>query len=177
MDAAQQHDLHTAICRLADGDRAAFDEVFEGLWPVLRRFAQSAMPNGADAEDVAQRTLLSVFARIHEFDTTRNGVAWAFGIASWEIRTLRRQIQRRRESDVSMDRQIAPAPIPEAQAIEAQLHAALADALGLLRTGDREALLADDRGMREAGVSAPAWRKRRQRALDRLRVLWRQRHG
>jgi DNA-directed RNA polymerase specialized sigma24 family protein len=61
------------------------------------------MPGHPDSEDVAQRTLVNVFARISEFDIRRDGVSWVFGIASYEVKTLCRQLQRRRESSTDDD--------------------------------------------------------------------------
>jgi len=162
------------MVRLAEGHRAAFDAVFAGLWPELLAFVRRAMPGQADAEDLAQQTLLKIFFRISEFDTSRDGVAWAFGIAIYEVRTLRRRRQRRKEIDV--DPAVATAdgsPSPEMQVIETDLRRALTEALGVLTETDRAVLLP----MQDVvvGVSPAAWRKRRQRALERLRAVWRSR--
>src|SRR5579859_2507481 len=97
MNALQRRTVHGAMVRLAEGDRVAFDTVFAGLWPELLAFVRRAMPGHPDAEDLAQQTLLKIFFRISEFDTSRDGVAWAFGIAIYEVRTCRRTRQRRRE--------------------------------------------------------------------------------
>src|SRR5262249_1951892 len=91
MNALRRRTGHEAMVRLAEGDRGAFDAVFAGLWPELLAFVRSAMPGHPDAEDLAQQTLLKIFFRISELDTTRDGVAWAFGIAIFEVRTLRRK--------------------------------------------------------------------------------------
>jgi DNA-directed RNA polymerase specialized sigma24 family protein len=104
--------------------------------------------------------------------------AWAFGIVAYEIRTLRRQEQRRRESphDAAAGRAADLSQSPEALAVLEDLTRALTAALGQLSTADREVLLADDTGE----ISAPspsALRKRRQRALERLRTAWRRLHA
>lgn len=125
------------MVRLAEGDRGAFDAVFAGLWPELLAFVRGAMAGHPDAEDLAQRTLLKIFFRISEFDTSRDGVAWAFGIAIYEVRTLRRTRQRRRE--VSADAAIAGVdgrPSPEAMLLESDLRRALAESLGELADGE-----------------------------------------
>lgn len=173
MNPLQRRTVHAAMVRLAEGDRGAFDVVFAGLWPDLLAFVRSAMSGHPDAEDLAQQTLLKIFFRISDFDTTRDGVAWAFGIAIYEVRTLRRRRQRRREvhgdaTDRAPDRQ----PSPEAMLIESDLRRALNESLGELAGGDRAALLPDSA---VAGISPAAWRKRRQRALERLRAVWRRR--
>src|SRR5580765_7819350 len=97
MNAAQRRAVHEAMVRLAKGDRSAFDAVFVGLWSEILSFVRHALPGDLDAEDLAQQTLLKIFFRISDFDVTRDGAAWAFGIAMYEVRTLRRQRQRRRE--------------------------------------------------------------------------------
>jgi RNA polymerase sigma-70 factor (ECF subfamily) len=174
MNALQRRIVHGAMVRLAEGDRAAFDAVFAGLWPELLGFVRSAMGGHPDAEDLAQQTLLKVFFRISEFDTTRDGVAWAFGIAIYEVRTLRRTRQRRREvSAEAADPSVDTRPSPEAVLIETDLRRALAESLGELTDADRAVLLPEQNP--EISASAAAWRKRRQRALARLRSVWRNR--
>jgi RNA polymerase sigma-70 factor, ECF subfamily len=165
------------MVRLAHGDRDAFGLVFDGLWPHVHGFVMRAMPGHPDAEDLAQQTLLKIFARISNFDTGRDGVAWAFGIASYEIKTLRRQLQRRREvpDDEGMDRP-AREHTPEEAAIDRNLRAALIAVLGEMTPADRAALLTEGPDG-SFSISPTAWRKRRQRALERLRALWRKRHA
>jgi RNA polymerase sigma factor (sigma-70 family) len=176
MNAPQRRAVHDAIVRLADGDREAFDAVFSGLWSDLLSFVRHAMPGDPDAEDLAQQTLLKIFFRISDFDTSRDGVAWAFGIAMYEVRTLRRKRGRRREvvADAAPTA-IDTAPSPEGLLIDTDLTRALAAALGGLTDADR-AVLSQDAGP-PLLVSTAAWRKRRQRALDRLRAIWRSGHA
>jgi len=173
----QRREIHEAMVRLAQGHRDAFSVVFDGLWPNVLRFVQRAIPGHADVEDLAQRTLLKIFARISDFDTDRDGVAWALGIAGYEVKTLRRQVQRRRETAAEAAIGVAtPARSPEDIVIEHDLHAALAATLGELTVGDRTALVEDAPDISSA-ISPAAWRKRRQRALERLRTAWRKRHA
>jgi RNA polymerase sigma-70 factor (ECF subfamily) len=174
MNAPQRRTVHEAMVRLAVGDREAFDTVFAGLWPELLSFVRRAMPGDSDAEDLAQQALLKIFFRISDFDTSRDGVAWAFGIALYEVRTRRRQRQRRREvaAEAAMSA-IEGGASPEDLLIEADLRRAVAEALGELTDADR-AVLSPDTGA-PAPLSAAAWRKRRQRAVHRLRAIWRSR--
>ena len=174
MNALQRRRVHEAMVQLAEGHRAAFDAVFTALWPELLSFVRRAMSGDPEAEDLAQQTLLKIFFRISEFDTGRDGVAWAFGIAVYEVRTLRRKRQRRKEvvigaAPTAIDR----GPSPENLLIEADLRQALGEALGELTETDRAALLPSDGG--PVNVSPGAWRKRRQRAIERLRAVWRNR--
>src|SRR3954447_2713270 len=98
------------MAALADGDRDAFHPVFVRLWPVLRAFVGRLLP-AADAEDVAQQALVNVFTRVSEFDRGRDALSWALGIAAWEVRTVRRRSQRRREHAAG-DSALATLPDP-----------------------------------------------------------------
>jgi len=176
MNGPQRRSINDAMVRLAQGDRAAFDAVFSGLWPGLLTFVRGAMPGHPDAEDLAQQTLLRIFFRISEFDVTRDGVAWAFGIAIYEVKTLRRKRFRRREvSAASAGEAAGTDRTPEDMLIESDLHRALRLSLGDLTDADRTVLRPD--AAAPDTVSATAWRKRRQRAVDRLRAIWRSRHA
>lgn len=169
--------LSEQMARLADGDRAAFDPLFDRLWPVLTRFAIRLLGDEASGEDAAQQALLNIFARAHEYESGRDALSWALGITHWECRTRRRQRQRNREDcmpapperlDLSTD--------PEREAVARDLEQALHAAVGQLGDTDRDVLLADLRG--ETVCARPATvRKRRQRAVERLRAAWKVIHG
>jgi RNA polymerase sigma-70 factor (ECF subfamily) len=155
--------------RLANGDRAAFDPLFDRLWPVLRSFV---LRQGVE-EDVAQRALLNVFERAAEFDSRLDALAWAFGIAAWEVRSERRKVWRRREHDLH-DRHLDGAPSPESAVMASELRTALSETLGALRAADLETVMAMAAGERPSGAT---FRKRLERALSRLRLLWSAKHG
>lgn len=175
MTPACRRELHAAMLRFADGDRAAFREVFDVLWPVLLSFTGRTLVNRADAEDAAQRALLKVFDRIIDMDRARDGATWAITIAAYEVMTVRREQLRRREQSVELlvavaDGQLSPAD----RVVRDDLHAAVRDAIGELPARDQAALaeLLD-----EAPRSGETERKRRFRAIERLRALWRKAHG
>jgi RNA polymerase sigma-70 factor (ECF subfamily) len=169
--------IQDAIARLADGDRAAMPQLVGELWPVLLAFAQRGLRDRQDAEDVAQEVFLRICSRVSEFDRTRDALSWAFGIATFEVMTQRRRLQRRRESfSVSgvADGGGAFASMEE-HALQAELRVVLTEALGELSLDERAQLGLDDTV--SVGAAPPALRKRRQRALDRLRVVWRRIYG
>jgi RNA polymerase sigma-70 factor (ECF subfamily) len=174
MDAPRRKIIHDAMVRLAEGDRAAFDEVLDGLWPVILSFAQRGVGRGADAEDVAQEVFLRICSRIAEFDRTRDGLSWAFGIASHEILTHRRRRQRRREvhDDPVLAAKADDKASQEQMLVDQEVRLALEQAFGVLADDDRRAL-----GLipspETIGIPGATLRKRKQRALDRLRQLWR----
>jgi RNA polymerase sigma-70 factor (ECF subfamily) len=164
--------------RLADGDRGAIHPAFELLWPLLCRFTHRHLPS-ADAEDAAQEAILKIFFRAGEFDTSRSALPWVLGVAAFEIRSSRRRSLRRREepklaeiSETSRD----PRPDPEEAALRQDMEAMLREALGVLRPEDAQTLALYARGER-AAIAAATFRKRVQRALERLRRAWKVTHG
>ena len=178
MDRATLSELQHQMERLADGDRAAFHPVFEALWPLLRRFAARHL-RPEEAEEAAQDALVKVFFRAAEYDPSRNALAWALGIAAFEIKTIRRRRLRRREEpppEGALERMRDGARTPEEEAMARDMETILHEALGALRPEDAETLRMYARGDRQA-VAAATFRKRVERALGRLRNVWRTTDG
>jgi len=168
------------MTRLADGDRAAVPAVFRAVWPLVRRFAERALGERAraDADDVAQQALLKVFSRAASFDSGRDALPWILSIVAWECRTLRTRARRRREvGEAALSALACGSVTPEEAAVERDLAAAAAAVLGELSPIDQEAVRALVAGTRPDGVAPATFRKRLERALGRLRLLWRTRHG
>jgi RNA polymerase sigma-70 factor (ECF subfamily) len=163
------HELQSLMRRLAAGDRAAFHPVFETLWPLLRRFAARHLA-APEAEDAAQEALLKIFHRAAAFDPDRSALAWAFGIAAYEVRTARKRRTRRREAPEPAAARADPGRGPEEAAIVSDLEALLRDSLGTLRPEDAETLRLYARGER-AAIAAATFRKRVERALRRLKTV------
>jgi RNA polymerase sigma factor (sigma-70 family) len=175
MTPARRREIHAAMVCFADGDRAAFRHVFDALWSVLLSFTSRTLVNRADAEDAAQRALIKVFDRIADLDRARDGVAWAITIAAYEVMTVRRRHTRRKEEPVEALRAVAEvAPSPAEHAIRAELCAAVREAIGELPARDQAALAELLDGLTTPGETE---RKRRFRALERLRAIWRKTHG
>lgn len=173
MDAGLRTELSQWMACLADGDREPLSAALARLLPELRRFTDNVLHGHADAEDAAQRAAVAVFARAHEYEAGRDALAWALGIAAWECRTILRTRSRRRD-DGAMPERSDDAADPEAIVIERELLAAIEAAVGTLSTDDRAAL---GFGEPESGVAAATLRKRRQRALVRLREVWSRLYG
>lgn len=148
------------------------------LWPVIRSFAERGLAQIEDAEDVAQEVFLKICSRISDFDRRRDGLSWAFAIASYEVMTIRRRHQRRRETLVNQERAlegIAHAALSQEDAvIRAELDALVVAVVGTLSDGDRVTLgLVEG----ESEGNDAALRKRKQRALGRFRAVWRKLYG
>ena len=166
--------LNACMARLADGDRAVFARVFELLWGPILRLCISLLKNDADAADAAQEAMQKILERASDYDKSRPAMPWAMAIAAWECRTLLCKRARRRETeDIEHER---AGEHPEEEFVKRDLGAAALAALGELSEADRETLIAtfwDE----AASVSGATLRKRRERALDRLRKSFRRLYG
>ena len=156
----------------ADGDRGAVEPLFQLLWPVSVDFATKLVGDRALAEDCVQEALVKLFAQVDRFDRERDGTAWAFALVTWQARTIRKQRERRREDDVAANPSYEMGSDPI-------FRAAIDEVLASLPARDRDVIVAaivDDDALRD--TLAPAtFRKRLERALSRLRLSWRSRHG
>jgi DNA-directed RNA polymerase specialized sigma24 family protein len=161
------------MTRLADGDRAAMGPVFAAVWPIVRGFAARAL-SGPDADDVAQEALVSVFARAVEFDRERDALTWILGITMWEVRSARQRQKRRREDRTAVER--VDARTPEDELCEREMAAALEELVAQMPAEDARTLHAALGGQRP-DVAPATFRKRLSRAMGRLRMAWRSKHG
>jgi RNA polymerase sigma-70 factor, ECF subfamily len=161
------------MIRLADGDRTALEPVFAVAWPVVRRFAARAL-GGPDADDCAQEALVRVFARALEFDRERDALAWILGITMWEVRTARKRRQRRREDRVAVEP--VDARTPEDELAERELTAAVDEIVAAMPAEDARTLRASLSG-EHPDIAPATFRKRLSRAMGRLRLAWRSKHG
>jgi RNA polymerase sigma-70 factor (ECF subfamily) len=164
------------MVRLADGDRSAFDGAYAVLWPVVLAFCKRAL-SATDAEDAAQLALLKVFDRASTFRREGDALTWAIAIAAWEVRTIRKRHARSRNTSIEPEAHAAPIADPERAALERELIEAARHVLGVLSDDDRVTLAATFEEERPSGVSGAAFRKRRERAMSRLREAWRRIHG
>lgn len=168
-------ELNLLMARLASGERAAFNRVFELLWGPVLRFCEGVLKNHADAADAAQEAMYKILERASDYDKTRPAMPWALAIAGWECRTVLRKHVRRKEDGHVVVEAIA-SDNPREQLIERSLTDAATTALGTLSDVDQEVLIAtfwDE----AASVSGATLRKRRERATDRLKKAFRRLYG
>jgi RNA polymerase sigma-70 factor, ECF subfamily len=168
-------ELDDWIARLADGDRSAFTPAFRFLWPRVQKLCKSLLQNDADAADAAQQALEKVLTRSTEYDRTRPALPWALAIAAWECRTALRKRSRRRE----LPEEFAPVmanELSEEDFAQRELEERALEVMGELSPLDRDTLIAtfwDE----AASASGPTLRKRRERALVRLRDAFKRLYG
>jgi DNA-directed RNA polymerase specialized sigma24 family protein len=172
MDSAARHRLNELMARLADGDRSAFDEVYAGLWPVVAAFCSRTLSH-ADAEDAAQQSLLKVFDQAANYERNRDGVTWALSIAMWEVRTIRKRHARSKMSDLDDFELPLNTESPEQLTADRQITDAAIAVLGQLSPEDQATLMATFNEEAPDGVGHATFRKRRERALGRLKLAWR----
>jgi DNA-directed RNA polymerase specialized sigma24 family protein len=176
MDPGRRQRIQGWILRFAEGDRGAFQPLFEDLWPTLLAFTSRSLDEHTAAEDAAQQAMIKIFSRIADFDRGRDGVAWALGIAGFEVMTVRKQRLRRREvGPFALSAVADPHATAEDQAILEQLREAVLAVAGELSERDRAALAYAIKG--EKPPADERSRKQRFRALERLRAAWRKAHG
>ena len=171
--ANDEPNIDPLMARLADGDRSAFSLVFDRLWPPIQRFCQSLLKNEADASDAAQEAMQKIFERAGDYDASRPAMPWALAIAAWECRTLQRKRFRRREV-LDDRRHERPGNDEEEVFVMRDLADAALTALGQLSETDRQTLIATFAEEAPAGATT---RKRRERALSRLRKTLRRLYG
>lgn len=163
--------IQQALVRLSDGDRTAMPALFDELWPVVLAFARR-LTGDSRAEDVAQEAFVKLCAQATDFDRSRDALTWALHLTRYEALTERQRVRRRAEAGpVPIERRDGAAG-PDDELEARQVVAALDEALAQLDPAERAALLDEP-----LGAMPPAVRKRRQRALQRLRLLWRSIHG
>jgi RNA polymerase sigma-70 factor (ECF subfamily) len=168
-------DLNALMARLADGDRAAFTAVFRTLWSPILRLCSGMLKNEADAKDAAQQAMEKILSRASDYDRARPALPWALALGAWECRTILRSRLRRREvGDQAAYEQTTAAAADDV--IQQNLIEAALGAMGRLSDSDKETLLATfwEEG---ASVKGPTLRKRRERALERLRSTFRRIYG
>jgi RNA polymerase sigma-70 factor (ECF subfamily) len=147
------------------------------LQPRLRAMALYALGDDAIAQDVAQEAVARALARAHELREPEKAVAFVLGIARHIITD---HIRAKKRVEVGVDDVDIYEPHPDALAVlladeqRDQLRAALTH----LSTDDREVLrLSYDEGLGPAEIATrlnqpyTAVRKRKSRALERLRTL------
>lgn len=169
-----QLELDALMGRLADGDRDAFSPLFRALWPPALRVCERMLYREADAADAAQGAMMKILERASEYDKSRPALPWAMGIAAWECRTLLKRQERQKETVGDLgasDGGVGAEELEQRLLIEAALHA-----MGTLSDIDQDALLATYWDA-AAAVSGATLRKRRERALTRLRNSFRRMYG
>ena len=69
------------VLRCQDGERAAFEELFEMYQPRLKYYLRRLDSSGTNVDDILQDTWLTVFKKIHKLKDARSFTVWLYRIA------------------------------------------------------------------------------------------------
>lgn len=176
MKPQERADLNLNMVRLTDGDRGAFDSIFQSTWPLVHRFALKMMSGSPEAEDIAQLALTKVFSRASEFHRDKDALSWILGITAFECKTARQKIKRRKEdfnSEEALSQTSDQNATAETQLVNQAIESAIQDALKSLSPQDQETIKIAIHEMERPNIPAATFRKRLERAFDRLIDRWR----
>ena len=170
----QPTEVDVLMGQLADGDRTAFSPLFRALWTPALKVCQRMLHAEADAADAAQAAMMKILERAGEYDKKRPALPWALGIAAWECRTLmKRQLRQKETVD---EPQLSDGGATAEQVEQKLLISAALNAMGTLSDSDQETLISTYWDT-AASAGGATFRKRRERALTRLRDSFRRLYG
>lgn len=167
-------DLDQLLKALSEGNREVFTRVFELLWDPILRLCVRLMGE-QEGEDAAQTSMLSILERANEYDWHRPALPWALAIATWQCRTQLKKTERLRETTDERPNESDGGAAAEEQEQRVLLNAAM-EAMGTLSEADQQTLIATY-WETASSVSGATLRKRRARALGRLRDAFRRLYG
>jgi RNA polymerase sigma-70 factor (ECF subfamily) len=119
--------LNDAMNRYADGDDAAFGEVYDGIAPRLLSFFMNQVRDTPRAEDLVQQTLLQLHAARRNYVLGSDVLPWAFAIGRNVLIDWRRKHRREvlfstaEDNDAATDRHIERGLVPDGMAATKQL--------------------------------------------------------
>lgn len=87
------------VDRVRDGDRAAFDELYNRYFRRIYAFLDKRLRNRADTEETTQEVFINVFSSIDTFRGEAPFAAWIFGLTR---RTLAARFRRKRHPMVPL---------------------------------------------------------------------------
>lgn len=175
MNGSQYEDLNRQMAKLADGDRSAFEPIFELVWPSVKNFAERALNNSPDAEDAAQSALLKIFAQASGYKKELDALPWILTVTAFECKTIRQKHTRRREQgamDLVIDQATDNSLNSEEILIEKDLYAALNKVIESLPLSDQETIKVAFERKERPNIPPATFRKRVERTIKKIETLW-----
>ena len=87
------------VDRIRQGDRVAFDDIYDRYFKRIYAFLEKRLRNHADTEETTQEVFINVFASIDSFRGDAPFAAWIFGLTR---RTLASRFKRKRHPTVPL---------------------------------------------------------------------------
>ena len=87
------------VHRICQGDRAAFDELYQRYFKRIYAFLDKRLSNRADTEETTQEVFVNVFSSLESFRGDAPFAAWIFGLTR---RTLASRFKRKRHPTVPL---------------------------------------------------------------------------
>lgn len=169
MDILVNRQCDRALCRLAEGDMAALEDIYRKLGRRIYMLALSILRDTHSAEDIMQDTFVKLAAEARAYREGSNAIAFILTITrNLSLNLLKKQ---RRETPTEvLPHSIDPGDAPPLAALEA---------LSLLDEQERQiVILKLDCGMKHRhiaeimGISPEACQKRYRRALEKLKPYY-----
>lgn len=169
MDIFANQQCDRALCRLADGDMSALEDIYHILGRRIYMLALSILRDTHAAEDIMQDTFVKLAAEARAYRRGSNAMAFVLTVT----RNLAINLHNRRRRECPTD------VMPNAAEPDSPSLAAL-EALSLLDEFERQIVVMKlDCGMKHkqiaqiVGISPEACQKRYRRALEKLKPYYR----
>ncbi|MBW2269060.1 MAG: RNA polymerase sigma factor [Deltaproteobacteria bacterium] len=88
------------IQRVIDGDREAFNEIYERYFPRVMGFVRKRIDNGADVEETVQEVFINIFSSLDSYRVEAPFAAWVFGVSR---RTVASRFKRKNHKMISLE--------------------------------------------------------------------------
>jgi RNA polymerase sigma-70 factor (ECF subfamily) len=105
-----------AVAKVLAGDLEAFTELVERHDPSVYACLRRIVRNNEDARDLASECWESIFAKLREFDPTRDFRHWVMGFArrqGWAVLRRRKHLPRIERMDAVPEEELPSMPGPE----------------------------------------------------------------
>lgn len=157
------------MARVQAGDAPAFDELFDGLWPILHAYTRARLGASADAEDAAQTTLVRLFEQAPSYELGRPVVGWALCLAHFECLSARKSRVRSDARLTTLEtKEVSDGGRSPEELTSEREHRLALDAALEGFSPDERAVLLGEAEVPESETARAALRKRKQRLRARL---------
>jgi RNA polymerase sigma-70 factor (ECF subfamily) len=151
-------------------------QAFDAHYAAISRYCHRRLPV-EEANDAAAQVFAVAWKKIDQMPDGEQALPWLYGVARYEVSSLRRSARRRRNLQEKLEGQARPMAMgPEPVVVRNSEEAELLKALSSLRPGDQEVLrlrayeeLSLPEVAQALGCSLEAAKKRSARAVRRLR--------